>query len=85
MKSLNERLKELLDPRPSEQGWCDTTRLAANPWSVLLGGLRRREEDHSARAEGMPPDDRVRDAGAGVAHAPDLRRVGEPPPGKDGR
>lgn len=39
MADLSKRLRDLLSP-PHEHDWCETTRLA-NPWEVLLGGLRR--------------------------------------------
>jgi hypothetical protein len=63
MADLSKRLRDLLSS-PREHDWCDTTRLA-NPWEVLLGGLRRprrAEEREAGEAKDQPPRD-LREAG----------------------
>ena len=83
MKSLNERLKELFGPQPSDHDWCDTTRLA-NPWSVLLGGQRRpdRAPGELRDAPAAPWGAGSRDAGR--PPATDLRDVWQPPADRGG-
>jgi hypothetical protein len=72
MTRLTDRLKELLGPNRSDEGWCGTTRLA-NPWSVLYEGLRRTgqtpadtgEAGQDADAQGPRiPETDLRQAGA---------------------
>jgi hypothetical protein len=62
MAELSKRLRDVFS-QPHE--WCDTTRLA-NPWEVLLGGLRRPRRTGSETDE---PVDRP---------APDLRAADRP-------
>lgn len=64
MAELSKRLRDLLF-QPREHEWCDTTRLA-NPWEVLLGGLRRPRRTGSETGETV---DRP---------APDLRGADRP-------
>ena len=77
MKSLNERMKELLGTQPSEHDWCSTTRMA-DPWSVLLGGRRRRGDD-----PGRPEGDAVNAGDDAARPLPDLRRIWQTQDGKD--
>jgi|GEM_PF-3215273 hypothetical protein len=63
MADLSKRLRDLLSP-PHADDWCDTTRLA-NPWEVLLGGLRRRRAEPKETVDQPPPDLREVDQPAG--------------------
>lgn len=64
MAELSKRLRDLFS-QPREHEWCDTTRLA-NPWEVLLGGLRRPRRAGSETGQTV---DRA---------APDLREADRP-------
>lgn len=55
MADLSKRLRDLLSP-PREHDWCDTTRLA-NPWEVLLGGLRRPRRTEPGETADRPASD----------------------------
>ena len=76
MKNLNERMKDLLDPRPSEHDWCSTTRMA-DPWSVLFDGRQRREALEPPRGDSVNAGDDTN------RPLPDLRRIWQTQDGKD--